>query len=60
MWLHCGYNISINEAAEYVLLMTYMRYICPICKAEMQNPEELRQHRLKEHKTVLSEIKLGQ
>ena len=39
--------------------MTYMRYNCPICKIEFSNPEELRVHRLKEHKTVLSEVKLG-
>jgi hypothetical protein len=30
--------------------MTYERFICSICGAEFSNPEELRLHRLNEHK----------
>lgn len=33
-------------------MMTYERYICPICKAECANPEKLREHRLKKHKNL--------
>ena len=32
--------------------MTYERYICPVCKAECHNPEELREHRLAKHKNI--------
>ncbi|MGD6851221.1 MAG: C2H2-type zinc finger protein [Candidatus Bathyarchaeia archaeon] len=28
----------------------YETYKCPICKKEFSNPEELRQHRMNEHK----------
>ncbi len=37
----------------------YETYKCPICKIEFSNPKELREHRLKVHKNVLSEIKTG-
>ncbi|XES77265.1 MAG: C2H2-type zinc finger protein [Candidatus Bathyarchaeia archaeon] len=33
-------------------------YECPICKAEFSNPNELREHRLKEHKNIVREIRL--
>ena len=39
--------------------MTYLTYKCPICNAEFSNPEELRRHRLIEHKNVIHENKLG-
>jgi hypothetical protein len=32
--------------------MTYERYICPVCKAECANPDELRDHKLKKHKNL--------
>lgn len=32
---------------------------CPICKAELTNPEELRQHRMTKHKGNLREVRLG-
>ncbi|MDI9577888.1 MAG: hypothetical protein QM398_07130 [Thermoproteota archaeon] len=30
--------------------MMYERFICPICKIEFQDPNMLREHRMKEHK----------
>jgi len=31
--------------------MTYMIYKCPMCKAVLDDPAKLREHRLKMHKT---------
>lgn len=38
----------------------YETYKCPIYKNEFPNPKDFKEHRLKVHKNMLSELKLGQ
>jgi hypothetical protein len=37
--------------------LTYEPFECPICQQQLENPNELREHRLKQHKSVFDEIK---
>jgi len=39
-----------------VTVREYMFLKCPLCKAVMSNPNKLREHRLREHKSAYSEI----
>jgi hypothetical protein len=38
-------------------IMTKLAYECPLCKERLSNPSELREHRLKQHRDIFSEIK---
>ncbi len=31
-------------------------YRCPICKVELPNPKDLREHRMRNHKNTLTEV----
>ena len=37
------------------VMMNYDVFKCPICKKQFENPNTLREHRLKEHKNILQE-----
>jgi hypothetical protein len=36
--------------------MAFIRFICPFCKDEFSNPEQLRQHRLGNHRNAINEV----
>ncbi len=38
-------------------VMTELSYECPLCKDKLSNPSELREHRLRVHRDIFSEIK---
>jgi phage FluMu protein Com len=35
----------------------YLIMKCPLCKTILSNPNKLREHRLKEHKSIYAEVK---
>lgn len=39
--------------------MLPLPYQCPICNAELNDPRQLREHRMKKHETLLNEVKLS-
>lgn len=39
-------------------IMMPLSFPCPICKVELDNPKELQEHRMRNHKNVLSEVSL--
>ena len=45
--------ISKNE----VNLMLPITYPCPICKTECADPKQLQEHRIRNHRNALNEIK---
>lgn len=37
--------------------MLPISYQCPICEAELNDPKQLQEHRMKNHKKLLNEVK---
>ena len=52
--LHC-----VHEIFKVRTEMTEMIFKCPLCPKEVDNPNELREHRLRSHKSLFDEIKAG-
>lgn len=44
-----------NERGRHI--MTPLAYECPLCKEKLSNPSHLREHRLRKHRDIFSEIK---
>jgi hypothetical protein len=45
-----------NKDAKGKHIMTQLQYECPLCKEKVANPSELREHRLREHRDIFSEM----